>query len=213
MIKVSGEISDTFEARLKNSRICVIGAGYGNDGGAPDSRRWGNVDPYYIGITGMPELMGNIPGNPIGEFNWNDNITWVGQVFIKYFRDKSFDTLYIDRGTLRAHMTTNTVNNLFRLLSIWINRNLFSIDNVMIPKWDITSVTKVPDHILTDEIIDRNYEPWILEHKKKEKRTWESLITKHAMYSKLINDWLERVSDEVIIVADVEFIQHQFKKI
>ena len=62
----------------------------------------------------MPGLMGTIPGNPIGEFDWNNTITWVGQIFIKDFNKKSFDTLYIDRGTLRAHMNPNTVNNLFR---------------------------------------------------------------------------------------------------
>ena len=195
--KSSSEISDTFILRLEKSRICVIGAGYGNDWGGGDARRWGVVDPNYIGINGMPDLMGTIPGNPIGNFSWNDNITWVGNVFIKLFKEKNFDTLYIDQGTLRAHMVPETVNNLFRLLSLWINNNRFSIGKVMIPKMDVTFITK--DTKRPNVFTERHKQPW------------EDSIKRHERYSKSIYEWLERVNDEVIIVAGVEFIQYNFK--
>ena len=191
---VSAKKSDTFDIRLEKSRICVIGAGYG--GG--DAERWGEVDPNYMGITGMPNLMGTIPGNPIGEFNWNENMIWVGNVFIKFFKKKSFDTLYIDRGTLRAHMDPSTVYNLFRLLSLWINRNFFSIGKVMIPKMDVTFKTTETE---PPKFFSESH-----------KQAWKDIIKKHERYSKSIYEWLERVNDEVIIVAGVEFIQYNFKK-
>ena len=192
--KSSFKKSDTFDIRLEKSRICVIGAGYG--GG--DAERWGEVDPNYMGITGMPNLMGTIPGNPIGEFNWNENMIWVGNVFIKFFKKKSFDTLYIDRGTLRAHMDPSTVYNLFRFLSLWINRNFFSIGKVMIPKMDVTFKTTETE---PPKFFSESH-----------KQAWKDIIKKHERYSKSIYEWLERVNDEVIIVAGVEFIQYNFKK-
>ena len=201
LLQTGGSVSsDTFDDRLEKSKICVIGAGYGNR----DTERWGEVDPNYIGITGKPELEGNIPGNPIKAFNWNNHPTWVGDIFIKSFKQKSFDTLYIDKGTLMAHMRPCVVNNLFRLLSLWIKRGRFSIGKVMIPKMDVTFTTKLPDI--------KSYEHLEEITKKKIMVAHEEKIKRHEEYSNSIYEYLERVNDEVIIVAGVEFIEHHFKK-
>jgi hypothetical protein len=189
----------TFDTRLKLSKTCVIGAGYGNGNGVQDAERWGKVDPNYIGINGHPDLMGTIPGNPIGEFNWNAGIEWVKDIFVTKFRENSFEVLYIDRATLRAKMDIGTVDNLFRLLGKWSSQGVLTIDKVMIPKRDVTFITKVPEKALLKSraVID----------------AWTHTIKKHAGYSESINKWLERVNEEGILVAGVEFVEYRFKKI
>jgi hypothetical protein len=130
-----------FKSRLKQAKICVIGAGYADLGhGTNDESRWGAIDPNYMAICGHFELFGNIKGNPIKWDNWNV----VGgfllpRVFLKDFELKSFDCLYFDRGVVLSHMGLWVFGNLLRLLHTWTNlKNKkfgdFSIKSVMIPK-------------------------------------------------------------------------------
>jgi hypothetical protein len=189
------ETSSTFPTRLQQSKVCVIGAGYG----VRDAKRWEVVDPNYIGINGHPELMGNIEGNPIGTFDWNTDLCWASRVFGSDLtvagQWHDFETLYIDRGTLRAHMLPATVNHLFRLLALWSSRRKMSIGKVMIPKMDVTFLTQIP------------------ENGPKQKDSWDRVIAKHANYAASIDAWLTCVSKDTVVIADVEFKQYQFKPI
>ena len=98
-----------FKTRLEQSKTCVIGAGYGKY----DAERWTRVDRHYIAITGLWDVFGTINGNPLKNFDWNTfGPTLWSTIFVKAFDKKRFNKLFIDRGTLLAHMDPSVFENI-----------------------------------------------------------------------------------------------------
>lgn len=109
-----------FSKRLERAKIAIIGATYSEG----DILKWGALDSNYIGVASN---LGNekqyIEGNPIkgdtkdGAWDWDNPGFWK-KAFIEALQSKKFERIFIDIGTLRAHMSHKVFEELLIFLKI-----------------------------------------------------------------------------------------------
>lgn len=89
------KIKDEFERRLETARILVIGAGFDN---SDDFQRWGQIDPNFLGVS----RDSYDPIGLLGDWSKDPQIYW-RLVFNSILKNRKFDAIYIDQGTIH-HM-------------------------------------------------------------------------------------------------------------
>ena len=124
-----------FKERLRQSKTCVIGAGYKE----LDYKRWSAVDPYYIGVQGYQSFNEDpkddeIKGNPIRPFDWNKGPpTRLAILFTQGPIKHKFENMFFDRDTL-VHIHREIVLRAFFMPNMKSKYRFF--DNLFIPKVD-----------------------------------------------------------------------------
>jgi hypothetical protein len=88
-------INTEFERRLSSARILVIGAGFDQP---DDFQRWGQIDPNFLGVS----RNSNDPIGQLGDWS-NEPETYWRIVFEIILKNRKFDAIYIDQGTIQ-HM-------------------------------------------------------------------------------------------------------------
>lgn len=183
---------DEFKNRLEKSKICVIGA---SNIILKEKERWEKVDPNYIGITGNFEHIPTIYGDSNFNFNFNNEPKeWIKKLFLD--SKKNFDTLYIDRGTLK-YMELHTIHSLFFLLFRWIEKKKISINTIMIPSDDMKKIYDVN----TLKIMEKN----------EANENFVKQIRSNYEKIDMINNYIEYMDTEISI-ADVKFSKYKFKE-
>ena len=124
-----------FKERLRQSKTCVIGAGYKE----LDYERWSAVDPYYIGVHGYESVKEDpendrIKGNPIRPFDWNEGPpNRLATLFTRGLIKHKFENMFFDRDTL-VHIHREMVLRAFFMPNRIEKYRFF--DNLFIPKVD-----------------------------------------------------------------------------
>ena len=94
----------SYEERVKNAKIIVIGATYNQK----DINKWSKIDPYYIGLGNnfQNEKQLITDHNPYLNVDWKDNIRYWGvfEKIKKELNNKKLDKIFIDGATM-YHIT------------------------------------------------------------------------------------------------------------